>query len=609
VAALRAGDDRAFEVLYERYQRRIATYVQGMVRDHGRAEDITQEVFISALRRMHATQRPIAFKPWIYEIAKNACIDAFRRRHAEEVSYEAEDEAGGSLLGRLASSGPTPDAAVDTRMSLDHLRGAFGSLSEVHHRILVMRELEGLSYSEIGRRLELSRPAVESTLFRARRRLTEEYEELVSGQRCHRVQAIIAGAGAGAGAGQVGVRDRRAMARHVSHCQSCRHQAALAGFDLAALAAGKALRAKIAALLPLPAFLKRRWLGGGDPTSAATVAHWSAVASTYGEQAAGGWGKAAAALVAAALLGAGAGVATHGGPLGLSGAQGQEPAGATAAHRSAPARRVAAPSDLLQASARPQGGAAPAGQAPAGSAPASDPAGAPASDDHAVGGGRRPPVAGAVVDGAPQTAQRVSDAASRPLSSVGETVDGTLGAVGTTVGGTTHAVQGAVDQTTKAVQGTVSRTTEVVSGTVAKTTQVVSGTVAKTTQAVSGTVATTTQVASGTVAKTTQAVSGTVATTTQAVSGTVAKTTQVASGAVAKTTQAVSGTVDKATKAATGTVTKATKTTKAATGGVAKTTGAASQTAGAATTQATKTTTQTATTVTGAVSGISGLLG
>jgi len=63
-----------------------------MVRDHGRAEDVTQEVFMSALRRMRATDTPIAFKAWVYEIAKNACIDAFRRsRRVEEVSFDADD--------------------------------------------------------------------------------------------------------------------------------------------------------------------------------------------------------------------------------------------------------------------------------------------------------------------------------------------------------------------------------------------------------------------------------------------------------------------------------------------------------------------------------------
>ena len=144
VSAARHGDDRAFEQLYSRYQRRIAAYVYGMVKDYGRAEDITQEVFVSALRRMRETERPIAFKPWVYEIAKNACIDAYRRgRHTEEVSFEADDRLSASDYGRLVATGPSPDSAVDTKQDLDHLCGAFGGLSDTHHQILVMRELEG----------------------------------------------------------------------------------------------------------------------------------------------------------------------------------------------------------------------------------------------------------------------------------------------------------------------------------------------------------------------------------------------------------------------------------------------------------------------------------
>src|SRR5215813_3139500 len=192
VAAVRAGDDAAFERLYHRYQRRIGAYIYGMVHDHGRAEDITQDVFMSALRRMRATDTPIAFKPWIYEIAKNACIDAFRRsRRAEEVSYDADDSLAPSDQSRLIGSGPTPDAALAAKHDLESLCGAFGGLSETHHEILVLRELEGLSYQEIGRRMGMSRPAVESTLFRARRRLTEEYDDIVSGARCLRIQSII----------------------------------------------------------------------------------------------------------------------------------------------------------------------------------------------------------------------------------------------------------------------------------------------------------------------------------------------------------------------------------------------------------------------------------
>jgi RNA polymerase sigma factor (sigma-70 family) len=312
VTAVRAGDDRAFERLYERYHRRIAAYIYGMVNDYARAEDIAQDVFISALRRMRETERSIAFKPWIYEIAKNACIDQFRRsRRAEEVSYDAEDGLGAADYGRLVTSGPTPDAAVDQKLSLDHLCGAFGGLSETHHEILVMRELEGLSYREIGERLGMSRPSVESTLFRARRRLTEEYAELTSGERCRRIQAIIATATAGT----LGTRDQRRMARHVSYCQPCRRQARLAGLD-ASILVHTPVRAKIAAFLPLPAFLRRRWgggggdgLGGAASNHAATVAQWSSQVSDP----VAGWVKAAATAATIAIAGAGAGAAVNGG--------------------------------------------------------------------------------------------------------------------------------------------------------------------------------------------------------------------------------------------------------------------------------------------------------
>jgi len=212
VAACRRGDDRAFEALYSRYHRRIHAYVMGMVKDHGRAEDVTQEVFMSALRRMRETERPIAFKPWIYEIAKNACIDQFRRsKRAEEISLQADDGLAPSDYGRLVGSDPAPHDAVAAKQELNDLCGAFGGLSDTHHEILVMRELEGLSYREIGERMGMSRPAVESTLFRARRRLTEEYDDLVSGARCMRIQGLIASAADA----RLGTREARRLARQI----------------------------------------------------------------------------------------------------------------------------------------------------------------------------------------------------------------------------------------------------------------------------------------------------------------------------------------------------------------------------------------------------------
>ena len=303
VASVRRGDDRAFEALYERYNRRIHAYVYGMVKDHQRAEDVTQEVFVSALRRMRATERPIAFKPWVYEIAKNACIDQFRRsKRSEEVSIDADDGLAPSDYGRLISPEPVPDAALVAKQQLDDLCGAFGGLSEAHHEILVLRELEGLSYKQIGEKMGMSRPAVESTLFRARRRLTEEYDELASGQRCLRIQSIIVDASSG----RLGARDTRRLARHVAHCQPCRRQAVTAGVD-SALLARKPVRQraieKVASLFPIALLLRGRRAGSSSES-------WVSQLPMISDNAAAGGAK-LAAVAALLLAGLGAGVSTQ----------------------------------------------------------------------------------------------------------------------------------------------------------------------------------------------------------------------------------------------------------------------------------------------------------
>ncbi|MBA3748366.1 MAG: sigma-70 family RNA polymerase sigma factor, partial [Solirubrobacterales bacterium] len=232
VAAFRAGDDHAFELLYARWQPRIAAYVRGKVRDDGRAEDVTQEIFMAALRRMRETDREILFRPWIYEIAKNACIDAFRRtQNVNEISFDADDALGPADQRRLAAAGSSPDTAIDTKEALDNLCGALGGLSDESRQILTMREFEGRSYREIGDRLGMSQAAVESALWRARGRLGKEYGEIVSGKRCLQVRAIADGPAGRA----LGVRNRQRLARHISHCQPCQRYALHAGVDVAAL--------------------------------------------------------------------------------------------------------------------------------------------------------------------------------------------------------------------------------------------------------------------------------------------------------------------------------------------------------------------------------------
>jgi RNA polymerase sigma factor (sigma-70 family) len=321
VDAARAGSDAAFEALFRRYRDRIKAHVWGMLGDEGRAEDVAQEAFISALRRLRATDQTIVFKPWIYQIARNACIDHLRRlKRTDEISIDSED-FGPSHEGRLSQGVSGTESTVSQREDLDNLRQAFGGLPDSQHKVLVLRELEGLSYEEIGRRMNLSAPAVESMLFRARRGLKGEYQDISTGERCRRMQTVIARVSEGLG----GIRERRTLVRHVRECESCRREAAVMGIGGLAIAARRRGRARtaisrVAALLPIPAFLHRRAGSSGPATNGGAVAGYARrlyelgpVGSVGAEQAASAAQKAVAVIAALAVVGGGAIVAQKSG--------------------------------------------------------------------------------------------------------------------------------------------------------------------------------------------------------------------------------------------------------------------------------------------------------
>ena len=250
-----------------------------------RAEDLAQDAFFSALRRIRATDAEIAFKPWIFEIARNAAIDHWRRTsRAEEVPVDEQELLRPADRLRLVGSA-APDAAVIDKERLVHLQGAFDELSEVHTRVLVMRELEGMSYREIAARLELSRSSVESALFRARRRLESEYADISEGRRCESMRGVM-------GRLAEGLRSRRdeaRLARHVRRCHVCRRRAGELGIEPPA--PGVRLRQKVAALLPLPL------LGPASGHAGAALAE-----------------RAAAVVAALAIAGAGGMALSGGGP-------------------------------------------------------------------------------------------------------------------------------------------------------------------------------------------------------------------------------------------------------------------------------------------------------
>ncbi len=457
VAAARDGSDEAFEALFRRYQDRVVGYVRGMVSDHGRAEDIVQEAFMSALRSLRRTDQEINFRPWIYEIAKNACIDHLRRaRRTQEVSIDSDDfsPVEENRISQVASG---TDATVTRRNQLESLRMAFHDLPPTQHEILVMRELEGLSYDSIGNRMGLTRGAVESLLFRARRRLRDGFDEIDTGARCQRMRTAMEGVTDGS----VRARDRRRLSSHLHHCKPCRRHAVAMGLDslVLGLEQSRARRAaqRAAAFLPLPAFLRRRLedaAGGLGPATQVGM-----------EQGATFAGKATAILIATIVAAGGAGVAhkASGGALpggnlpvvgdsggggdagggsgnGNSAGGGAAGAGAGGGHGAAAGAPGSGPGGTA-------GSAAPAGpNGPAGDGPGALPGGLGGELGAAVPAG-----------GAEQTtgeAGRLGETLSG-VGGVGRTVESVGGAVGVSPGKTTKDLGKTVGNTVKNVPGTV----------------------------------------------------------------------------------------------------------------------------------------------------------
>lgn len=311
VAAVRVGDERAFEELYRRHQPAVAVFVRRRLRDAVSAEDVTQEAFTSALRRMRRTDARIVFRPWIYAIARNASIDHHRRHsRVRELSLDVTPTLAAADSARLLE-GSLPDARVLGRERFEHLRGALEELSSTHSRAIVLRELEGLSYHEIGERMQLSASAVESTLFRARRRLKHEYAELDSGRRCRMVNAAIARLADGCGS----ERDRRRLARHARRCAGCRRQARSCGVE--PLDRGGS---RMAAVALLPAFLRER-LTGGASGSVGSGAGLGPFVPAGAELPATFAGKAVAVIATAMMVGGGGATLGGVGPLAPEGGQ------------------------------------------------------------------------------------------------------------------------------------------------------------------------------------------------------------------------------------------------------------------------------------------------
>ena len=181
VERVQRGDKRAFELLVEKYQRRLARLVSRLVKDPGEVEDVTQEAFIKAYRALPSFRGDSAFYTWLYRIgvntAKNYLVATGRRTPtATEVGAdEAEGFEGGELLRDIN----TPESLLLSKEIGATVNAAIDALPEELRSAIQLRELEGMSYEEIAKLMDCPIGTVRSRIFRAREAIAERLKPLL----------------------------------------------------------------------------------------------------------------------------------------------------------------------------------------------------------------------------------------------------------------------------------------------------------------------------------------------------------------------------------------------------------------------------------------------
>ncbi|MDU7586983.1 MAG: RNA polymerase sigma factor RpoE [Acidovorax sp.] len=187
-----AGDQRAYELLVIKYQRRIERLVGRMVRDTDLVADITQETFLRAYRALHQFRGEAQFYTWLYRIAvntaKKALVDMKRNPVVTESalrgSNDSEDET--SFLDRELISDETPETVLAAQEIAAAVNAAMEALPEDLRQAVTLREIEGLSYEEIAIAMECPIGTVRSRIFRAREAISARVKPLLekrSGKR------------------------------------------------------------------------------------------------------------------------------------------------------------------------------------------------------------------------------------------------------------------------------------------------------------------------------------------------------------------------------------------------------------------------------------------
>jgi RNA polymerase sigma-70 factor (ECF subfamily) len=181
VARAQRGDKRAFELLVEKYQRKLARLLSRFIRDPAEVEDVTQEAFIKAYRALPAFRGDSAFYTWLYRIGINTAknyLMAMGRRAPTSTEIEAE-EAEGFDEGEQLRDINTPESVLLSNEIAQTVNATIEGLPEELRRAIQMREIEGMSYEDIAQAMDCPIGTVRSRIFRAREAIAEQLRPLL----------------------------------------------------------------------------------------------------------------------------------------------------------------------------------------------------------------------------------------------------------------------------------------------------------------------------------------------------------------------------------------------------------------------------------------------
>ena len=181
VARAQRGDKQAFELLVEKYQRKLARLLSRFIRDPAEVEDVTQEAFIKAYRALPAFRGDSAFYTWLYRIGINTAknyLMAMGRRAPTSTEVEAE-EAEGFEEGEQLRDINTPESLLLSNEIAETVNRTIEGLPEELRTAIQMREIEGMSYEDIAKAMDCPIGTVRSRIFRAREAIAEQLRPLL----------------------------------------------------------------------------------------------------------------------------------------------------------------------------------------------------------------------------------------------------------------------------------------------------------------------------------------------------------------------------------------------------------------------------------------------